>query len=201
MADLLNGEELVEINRGIVDRVRERIVSWTDANLFILLLLKADPVTGIVVTSAPRLALETTVSVHVIRKALPYLRSLDWIRYDSRGLRGGFPVEIVGYPAPECVATWEQRRRRRSSVNRDRLAILERDQYTCQYCGAGPLPPRALHVDHVVPLSRGGQDAEENKITACAHCNLTKSDKMLWAEWIPPHPTDRLIEEHGGLSG
>lgn len=41
----------------------------------------------------------------------------------------------------------------------------------CQYCGAS----NARHVDHIMPLSKGGADALENVTLACAGCNLRKS--------------------------
>lgn len=34
------------------------------------------------------------------------------------------------------------------------------------------------HVDHRVPLSRGGSDAPNNLVIACEHCNLSKHDKL-----------------------
>jgi hypothetical protein len=39
----------------------------------------------------------------------------------------------------------------------------------CAYCGR-----RALTVDHVVPLSRGGAHAIENVVPACHGCNMSK---------------------------
>lgn len=47
----------------------------------------------------------------------------------------------------------------------------------CAYCDAP-----AEHLDHVVPISKGGADAAYNLLPACADCNLTKSDKSL-ADW------------------
>jgi 5-methylcytosine-specific restriction endonuclease McrA len=41
----------------------------------------------------------------------------------------------------------------------------------------------AQHLDHVHPLSRGGEDVESNIIPACAECNLSKGAKTL-AEWV-----------------
>ena len=58
-----------------------------------------------------------------------------------------------------------------------RKAVLQRWGYTCAYCDAP-----AEHLDHVVPLSKGGDDVESNILSACASCNLTKSNKTL-AEW------------------
>ncbi len=34
------------------------------------------------------------------------------------------------------------------------------------------------HVDHRIPLSRGGSDGPENIVCACAHCNQTKNAKL-----------------------
>jgi 5-methylcytosine-specific restriction protein A len=47
--------------------------------------------------------------------------------------------------------------------------ILARDRWTCQQCGA-----RATHVDHVVPVARGGTDHPGNLQALCAGCNLAK---------------------------
>lgn len=60
-----------------------------------------------------------------------------------------------------------------------RAFILERDGYTCTYCGDTDGP---FHVDHVLPVSKGGSDDPENLVCACATCNLSKSDKTL-SEW------------------
>ncbi len=57
-----------------------------------------------------------------------------------------------------------------------RRTVLERDQYTCQYCGAKPMDKK-LQVDHVLPKSRGGTSTYTNCVTACAKCNHRKSNK------------------------
>lgn len=44
----------------------------------------------------------------------------------------------------------------------------------CVYCGRSDLP---LTEDHKVPLSRGGSDAIENVVPACAPCNFRKRDR------------------------
>jgi len=50
-----------------------------------------------------------------------------------------------------------------------RQRILERDGYTCRTCGAP-----ATHVDHVVPVVKGGRDHGANLAAACQSCNLEK---------------------------
>ena len=58
---------------------------------------------------------------------------------------------------------------------RTRYMVLERDGYTCQYCGA-KAPRAELHIDHIVPVSKGGTSDMSNLVTACVECNLGKSD-------------------------
>lgn len=60
--------------------------------------------------------------------------------------------------------------------NSIRFAILERDNFTCQYCGRGA-PEVKLEVDHIIAHSQGGKDESTNLVTACRACNLHKSDK------------------------
>lgn len=55
-----------------------------------------------------------------------------------------------------------------------RNRVFRRDSHTCQYCGA---TEEQMHCDHVVPLSRGGTDEDENLATACERCNVTKGTK------------------------
>lgn len=59
-----------------------------------------------------------------------------------------------------------------------RDAVLARDGYVCVYCGDG----WDLCADHVVPLSKGGSNEEDNLVCACRPCNTSKSDKLL-SEW------------------
>lgn len=58
-----------------------------------------------------------------------------------------------------------------------RLQVLERDDYTCVYCG-----DQAGHVDHIHPISKGGSNDEDNLAAACSHCNISKGNRLL-SEW------------------
>src|SRR5688572_10656762 len=63
--------------------------------------------------------------------------------------------------------------RRKSLSKKLRFTIFARDGFQCQYCGRTP-PAVVLEPDHVVPVSAGGADTEENLITACFDCNRGK---------------------------
>lgn len=55
-----------------------------------------------------------------------------------------------------------------------RARIFERDDYTCQYCGARGVP---LECDHVFPISKGGSNEDDNLVAACVPCNRSKGAK------------------------
>ncbi len=58
-----------------------------------------------------------------------------------------------------------------------RRAILLRDNYQCQYCGAQP-GKELLTIDHILPRSRGGRTDWENVTTACGACNRRKGNRL-----------------------
>ena len=67
---------------------------------------------------------------------------------------------------------------RKSTGKRLRFEIFKRDGFTCQYCGAQP-PEAVLVIDHIKPVSEGGDNDPLNLITACESCNQGKSNKLL----------------------
>lgn len=68
----------------------------------------------------------------------------------------------------------ESRRLRRPISLRQRFAILQRDRFSCQTCGRTMKDGIVLHVDHRIPVAKGGTSADENLWTLCHECNLGK---------------------------
>ena len=86
---------------------------------------------------------------------------------------------------PECGSATEKKRssgetkaRSRVISSKLRYAVLKRDNFKCCACGASPAknPAVELHVDHVIPWSRGGETCLSNLQTLCSECNIGKSD-------------------------
>lgn len=89
---------------------------------------------------------------------------------------------------PEVV---QKRNRRRYAIKRGAVgdytqadvdAQLKCQKHRCYYCHEKL--SKTYHVDHVIPLSRGGSNGPENIVLACPHCNCAKNDRMPheWAE-------------------
>jgi 5-methylcytosine-specific restriction endonuclease McrA len=55
-------------------------------------------------------------------------------------------------------------------------ALFARDRHICLYCG-DHFSRHELTRDHVLPVSRKGQDIWENVVSACLACNLRKGSR------------------------
>jgi hypothetical protein len=62
------------------------------------------------------------------------------------------------------------------NVRENRLKVFERDNYKCRYCGK-QLTHFTATLDHVQPVSEGGDNAFENLTTACLHCNSQRGSR------------------------
>ena len=60
-----------------------------------------------------------------------------------------------------------------------RFEIFQRDNFTCQYCGATKTDGAKLELDHKKPYSAGGKDEYANLTTSCKECNRGKSNKII----------------------
>ncbi len=79
-------------------------------------------------------------------------------------------------PAPSADPSPRSRTRH---INwRTRFKVLQRDRFTCVSCGRSPAkdPSVELHIDHIMPWSRGGESSIENLQTLCSMCNIGKSN-------------------------
>lgn len=61
-----------------------------------------------------------------------------------------------------------------------RYAVLVRDNFRCVICGRSPAVNIGceLHVDHIIPLARGGKNENTNLRSLCAECNLGKGSTL-----------------------
>lgn len=59
-----------------------------------------------------------------------------------------------------------------------RYDVMKRDGFRCVLCGASSLDDGVkLHVDHILPVAKGGKTEMSNLRTLCERCNLGKGAK------------------------
>jgi hypothetical protein len=105
-------------------------------------------------------------------------RFVEWVNSDSsdqpqQNLEG---EKSVSDSAMQTASA--KRRTRREISDRQRFRILVRDGFRCKACGASPLIQQGieLHVDHILPWSKGGETTDDNLESKCKQCNLGKGN-------------------------
>ncbi|MBQ9073630.1 MAG: HNH endonuclease [Muribaculaceae bacterium] len=76
------------------------------------------------------------------------------------------------------IRKYHIQRERSMMSNGVRYDILKRDGFRCQICGSTAQDGVKLHVDHIIPISKGGHTTPDNLRTLCDRCNLGKSNKL-----------------------
>lgn len=90
-------------------------------------------------------------------------------------IKPGWFINEVRVPTTYFVPIWVKGGRKRKQVTASlREWIHEKYNNTCVYCGS-----RSEHVDHVIPVSRGGTNDEENLVASCRSCNIRKRNYLL----------------------
>lgn len=131
-----------------------------------------------------------TVSYEAIRSAIASLIEIGAIRQEGEPNRDGTLYRIL---LPEEIEVCQRRRAERAerpviaateseadfyNIRENRLKIYERDNYHCAYCGK-QLTRFTATLDHIKPMSAGGDNGAENLKTACLQCNSRKTGRPL----------------------
>lgn len=123
-------------------------------------------------------------------KAKFYAKNAESLRTTKQQYRQENPKKTK-----QALKRYYLKNRKKFSAYRDKRRAIERSalgSYTiadvkaklelqgglCYYCST-PLG-ESFHVDHKIPIAKGGTNFPANICAACASCNLSKSDKDFW---------------------
>lgn len=110
---------------------------------------------------------------------------------------------VIKIPAVVRLLKYVKLGKRKPPLNK--INLLIRDAYTCQYC-TSRLKKDEATIDHVRPRSKGGGSTWDNVVVACATCNRKKGNKTLKEasmklltpprapEWLPVLNCEFLID-------
>lgn len=109
----------------------------------------------------------------------PYIRRFgswhkaleEFVRWTENSTTGDYKCPEPGYSG---------RRTSRDPNSALRWRVANRNGFRCQHCGKSPAlnPGVTLHIDHIVPWSKGGETILENLQTLCSDCNLGKGTQQ-----------------------
>jgi 5-methylcytosine-specific restriction endonuclease McrA len=149
---------------GSVPRVRTLTTEWSSGMGCLTLNASYEPLTLVPFRRAIRLVLDRKAE---IVEADPGRR----VRSEARDLPVPTVIRLVRY-------VHVPRRFRRQVTN---TFLFARDGYCCVYCGRHRSELRGrqfLTRDHVLPISRGGENTWQNVVTSCSPCNNRKGDRL-----------------------
>jgi len=101
---------------------------------------------------------------------LVFLGKAILVESDSKTLRS----PTITMPMPSVVRLVRYIKRPLPKIKLSRQSLMERDNYTCQYCGK---QSKHLTVDHIVPRERGGRHRWSNLVACCVDCNVRKGNR------------------------
>lgn len=78
----------------------------------------------------------------------------------------------------ECnLSQYHSKNQRKLMTPKLRREIAERDGYICQNCGKYMPDGVGLHIDHIIPVSKGGKTVPSNLQVLCSKCNGRKGNR------------------------
>jgi 5-methylcytosine-specific restriction endonuclease McrA len=83
----------------------------------------------------------------------------------------------------------------KATVRYSKLNVFIRDNFRCAYCNI-EVTTKTATIDHVLPLSHGGNTTFENTVCACSVCNSSKgNNKKIIPKIKPSKPSYFQLSE------
>lgn len=88
-----------------------------------------------------------------------------------------------------AVMLLNEYQRKKTIVRFSKQNVFLRDNFVCQYCES-LVTRKSATLDHVLPISHGGQTTWDNCTTACTNCNARKgNNRKIKPKSLPTKPT------------
>lgn len=111
--------------------------------------------------------IKSSYKVDVINKEFSFDYGFIWERYNK--------LREINF---ECSLQEYHSKNQRNLMTKElRRTIMAMDNYTCRICGKYMPDEVGLHIDHIMPVSKGGKTVISNLRVLCSKCNGHKSAK------------------------
>ena len=97
--------------------------------------------------------------------------AVDWVWLNHRYNK----LKAINFEA--TLSEYESKSQRKLMTRALREEIMKRDSYTCQECGKHMPDEVGLHIDHIIPVAKGGKSVPSNLRVLCSKCNGRKGAK------------------------
>lgn len=144
---------------------------------------------GRVVKSARSQPSENNISQEKLRETYRALESIGALRKVGEPNRDGTLYQVFIPDEIEACRKFREERQATDpkldvqddeldfyNVRANRIKVFERDEYKCKYCGKQCTRFTAT-LDHVMPVTQGGDNSFSNLVTACLDCNSRKNNR------------------------
>ncbi|MEE1155392.1 MAG: HNH endonuclease [Acutalibacteraceae bacterium] len=84
-------------------------------------------------------------------------------------------LKSIGFEA--TLNEYNSKTQRKLMTHQLKMQIKQRDNYTCQNCGKYMPDEVGLHIDHIIPIAKGGKSVPSNLRVLCSKCNGKKGAK------------------------
>lgn len=85
--------------------------------------------------------------------------------------KGGYDSDYDPF-IPQNRSIYKKKKKRIFIAKSIRRRVYKKSNYKCIVCEATD----SITIDHIIPLSKGGKNKEENMQTLCKYCNLKKAN-------------------------
>ena len=85
-------------------------------------------------------------------------------------------LAAIGFESTIQEYNSKNQRKLMTKTLRDKIKI--RDHFTCQRCGKYMPDEVGLHIDHIIPIAKGGKSVPSNLRVLCDKCNCNKGAKI-----------------------
>jgi DNA-binding transcriptional ArsR family regulator len=183
MGSINTAPRIYETREDILDFLQTCGLEETSTRLlFLALWSEADPENDHTCSLAIKeIAAKTNLHRSTVMLGTKKLEERGFISvYRSCGVDGRTPranVYRVAPPSEPIVV----KPKRKTIGSAKRYRVLKRDRFRCVFCGRSPATDLdvELVIDHIVPVCKGGSNADENLQVLCFDCNSGKSDDLV----------------------